>query len=311
MPSRPESIGKISVFRGRSFSSSIDFQALSAIRKWEKAMTNEERDIIARFIARVSGAESGGFAGSVPATAPALPPVDPEADALIAELFARYPAARYRITQTAFVQEHALAEAQNRIRQLQADLDQARQMLAAAPQAAPQAAPRPSGFFGGLFGGGAQAAGPGPQPAPQPGPQPAYAPPPQYPPNYQPGMFQRQGSGFLGSALTTAAGVAGGMVVGNALMDLLSPRHAEAGGFGMMEPGASPWSAGPVGAPGAAPEGAANPWDSAANQPEPASAWDAAQNDPAPGDGNDASGWSDAAATPDDTSFDDTSFDDI
>ena len=274
-------------------------------------MTNEERDIIARFIARIAGAESGGFAGSVPATAPALPPVDPEADALIAELFARYPAARYRITQTAFVQEHALAEAQNRIRQLQADLDQARQLLAAAPPASPQAAPRPSGFFGGLFGGGAQAAAPGAQP----GPQPAYAPPPQYPPNYQPGMFQRQGSGFLGSALTTAAGVAGGMVVGNALMDLLSPRHAEAGGFGMMEPAASPWSAGPMGAPGAA--AAPNPWDNAANQADSSPAWDAAQNDAAPGADNDAAGgWSDAAAmpddtSPDDTSFDDTSFDDI
>lgn len=269
-------------------------------------MTNEERDIIARFIARIAGAENGGFAGSVPATAPALPPIDPEADALIADLFARYPAARYRITQTAFVQEHALAEAQNRIRQMQADLDQARQLLAAAPPASPQGAPRSSGFFGGLFGAGAQAAAPGPQP----GPQPAYAPPPQYPPNYQPGMFQRQGSGFLGSALTTAAGVAGGMVVGNALMDLLSPRHAEAGGFGMTEPAASPWSAGPTGVPGAAPE-APNPWDNATNQPEPSSAWDTAQNDAPQGDAgnNAAGGWSDAADMPDDTSPDDTSFD--
>ncbi|MGC8523859.1 MAG: DUF2076 domain-containing protein [Acidibrevibacterium sp.] len=254
-------------------------------------MTNEERDIISRFIARIAGAESSGFAGSVPATASALPPIDPEADALIAELFTRYPAARYRITQTAFVQEHALAEAQNRIRQLQADLEQARgQAQAAAAQS------RPSGFFGGMFGGGQAQA---------PGPQPAYAPPPpQYPPNYQPGMFQRQGSGFLGSALTTAAGVAGGMVVGNALMDLLSPRHAEAGGFGMMEPSASPWSAGPMGAPGATPE-AANPWDNVANQPEPSAGWDAAQNDASFGDVNDA------ADVPDDTSFDDTSFDDI
>ena len=40
-------------------------------------------------------------------------------------------------------------------------------------------------------------------------------------------MFQRGGgSGFLGSALTTAAGVAGGMVVGNALMKRLQrPRR--------------------------------------------------------------------------------------
>ena len=38
-------------------------------------------------------------------------------------------------------------------------------------------------------------------------------------------MFQRSGSGFLGSALTTAAGVAGGLVAGNALMSLFSGSH--------------------------------------------------------------------------------------
>jgi hypothetical protein len=43
-------------------------------------------------------------------------------------------------------------------------------------------------------------------------------------------MFQRSGSGFLGSALTTAAGVAGGLVAGNALMSLFSGSHG--GGFG-------------------------------------------------------------------------------
>jgi hypothetical protein len=80
-------------------------------------MTNEERDIISQFIARVSGgpASSGFASGSVPATQPALPPVDRDADALIAQLFQQYPEARYRITQLAFVQEHALVEAQNRI----------------------------------------------------------------------------------------------------------------------------------------------------------------------------------------------------
>ena len=67
-------------------------------------MTNEERDLITRFIERVGGpAASGGFA-SVPATTPSaqnLPPVDREADALLAELFQKYPEARYRITQVA------------------------------------------------------------------------------------------------------------------------------------------------------------------------------------------------------------------
>jgi hypothetical protein len=189
-------------------------------------MTNEERDIISRFIERVGGSQAAPF-GSVPGTTPALPPVDPEADRLIGDLFAQNPAARYRITQTAFVQEHALAEAQNRIRRLEWELAQAKQAAAAAPPPPP---PQSRGFLGGIFGGGASA----PQQPPPVYAQPQYQaapPPPQYAPGYQPGMFQRSGSGFLGSALTTAAGVAGGLVVGNALMDMFSPHHEMGGGL--------------------------------------------------------------------------------
>ena len=89
-------------------------------------MTNEEREIITRFIERIGGGQAAGGFGSVPGSAPPLPPVDKEADALIGELLAKYPDARYRLTQTAFVQEHALAEAQNRIKRLEWELDQAK-----------------------------------------------------------------------------------------------------------------------------------------------------------------------------------------
>ncbi len=231
-------------------------------------MTNEERDIITQFIARTSGAQAPAqpqFGGSVPATTAAqpLPPVDPEADRLIADLFTRYPEARYRLTQLAFVQEHALAEAQNRIQRLEWELQQAKQAQQAQPQQ--QQSGSSGGFFGGLFGGGSRAAAPPPQQsAPvwnQGGPQPGYGPsyqqaapppPPQYAPSYQPGMFQRSGSGFLGSALTTAAGVAGGLVAGNALMNLFSGGHG--GGFGGGFGGGgnttiieqSPWGAAPA-----------------------------------------------------------------
>ena len=212
-------------------------------------MTNEERDIITQFIARVGGMQAGsGFSGSVPATAPALPPVDREADALIGDLFNRYPEARYRMTQLAFVQEHALSEAQNRIQRMEADLQQAQQ----AAQQSQQRAGSGGGFFSGLFGGGGR-----PQP-PQGGPSPVWnqgqpnyqqaAPPPQYPPGYQPGMFQRQGSGFLGSALSTAAGVTGGMLAANALMSLFSGSHY-GGGFAGGYPGYGGPAAGPWGAP--------------------------------------------------------------
>lgn len=200
-------------------------------------MTNEERDLITQFIQRVGGTPiraPGSVPSSVPATQ-ALPPIDREADTLIADLMQRYPEARYRLTQMAFVQEHALAEAQNTINRLQWELDQARaQQAPAMPAASPWGAaaqPQPQqsrGLFGGLFGGRPSAPPPPPpgygQPTgygqPQFGAQP---PQPVYPPGYQPGMYQqRGGSGFLGSALTTAAGVAGGMVVGNMLMNAFS-----------------------------------------------------------------------------------------
>jgi hypothetical protein len=210
-------------------------------------MTNEERDLISQFVARVGGNAGGGFSRSVPSTQPALPPIDPEADRFIAEQFQSHPEARYRITQMAVVQEAALAEAANRIQRLQADLQQAQQQAQQASQQAPQ---QSRGFLGGLFGGGQQTPQP-PQgqspwnqgqpqyaPPPQPGyaPQAGYAPAPgyaqtPYPPNTQPGMFQRSGSGFLGSALTTAAGVAGGVVAGNVLMDMFSGHSSGGGGM--------------------------------------------------------------------------------
>ncbi|HUB44925.1 MAG TPA: DUF2076 family protein [Acetobacteraceae bacterium] len=225
-------------------------------------MTNEERDIISQFIARVGGAPAGGqssmFSGSVPATTqPALPPVDPDADSLIRQMFQRYPEAPYRITQLAFIEEHALAEAQNRIQRLEWELQQAKQAAQQAPQQQ-QSSGSGGGFFSGLFGGGRSQSAPQPGPGPawnqggaMPPPQPQYQqapPPPQYPPSYQPGMFQPQGSGFLGGALRTAAGVAGGVVAGNLLMDLFSGRRGEGGGFAGGSPvapmGESPWGGG-------------------------------------------------------------------
>ena len=104
-------------------------------------MTNEERDIISQFIARVGGAPAAsGFSqgGSVPTTqVAALPPVDRDADALIGQMFQRYPEAAYRMTQLAFVQEQGLIQAQNRVQQLEAQLAQAQrasQQQAHAPQ---------------------------------------------------------------------------------------------------------------------------------------------------------------------------------
>lgn len=248
-------------------------------------MTPEERDIIARFVARVGGAPAG-FSGS--GQAPALPPIDPEADRFIADQFQSHPEARYRITQLAFVQEAALTEAQNRIKRLEADLAQARSQPAQGGQG--------RGFFSGLFGGGPQA-----QPS---APPPQYAPPPQaYPGGYQPGMFQRGGSGFLGSALTTAAGVAGGVLAADAITSMF--RGPGLGGG---------WGGGGFGGPGEVVNetvvnnygdaAGGDPWaGSGTSDPGNADAWsgsgggDAQGNDPWAGSGDQGGdqggGWDD------------------
>ena len=264
-------------------------------------MTNEEREIISRFIERAGGGQqAAAFGGSVPGSTPALPPVDPEANTLIKDMFNRYPEAPYRITQLAFIEEQALAQAQNRIKQLEWELQQARQQ---AQQAQQDAQSRPSrGLFGGLFGGGASQQPPPQQPYQQPPQQQYQAPPPpqpQYAPGYQPGMFQQGGgSGFLGGALKTAAGVAGGVLAADALMNLFSGHHGGGfggggfggGGFGgetIIEQG--PWGGSPAETGGGA---AANPWDNVQND----AGWDNAGNAPGPAD---QSGWDNQANTPD------------
>jgi hypothetical protein len=209
-------------------------------------MTPEERDIISRFVQRVAGQPA---AGSVPTTAVApRPPVDYEADQHLMTLFQQYPEARYRITQLAFGQEQALQGAAQHIQALEQQLAAARQAQGQYQQGQGQPGGQPSGFFSRLFGGGGQPQGQAPyaQPyQPQPGPgyaqqQPGFgAPPPGYGnPGYAPGygqpsmMAQRGGSGFLGSALTTAAGVAGGMLAFNAIEGLFTNRGAESIGAG-------------------------------------------------------------------------------
>ncbi len=265
-------------------------------------MTNEERDLITQFVSRVGGvAASGGFAGSVPSSGQqGAAPVDHDADALIAELFAKYPEARYRLTQLAFVQERALANAQQQIAQL-------RQAQQAGPSAGGQQ-PQSRGFFGNLFGGGGQ-----PQ---QPQPQ-QYAPPPQQqyaaPQQQMGGMMQPQGTGFLGGALRTAAGVAGGVVAADALMGLFSGHQGGGGMFGgnVSGPGGdyypppvadnSPWGGGNAGGADPYDQGGAmkdpagsdqfadnSGWQQAPDQTDAGGGWDQ-------GSADDGGGWTDSS----------------
>lgn len=260
-------------------------------------MTNEERDLITQFVSRVGGvAASGGFAGSVPSGGQqGAAPVDRDADALIADLFNKYPEARYRLTQLAFVQERALANAQQQIAQMQQAMQQMRQSGAPGGQQPQQS----RGFFGNLFGGGQQ-------PQQQNAPQQQYAPPPQQ--QYAPqspagGMFQPQGTGFMGGALRTAAGVAGGVVAADALMGLFSGHHEGGGMFGgnTAGPGGgdypppvadnSPWGGGNA--------GGADPYDQGGAMKDPAGSDQYADNSgwqPAPDQTDTSGGWDQGSA---------------
>ncbi|MEI6559390.1 MAG: DUF2076 domain-containing protein [Rhodospirillaceae bacterium] len=160
-------------------------------------MTPQERDLISDLFRRLRDSGSASR--------------DQEADALIRRLCAAQPEAAYLLVQTTLVQEQALHAAQARIEELQQQVES-------------QAARPVSGNsflgagLGGLFGSRRQAAAPPPPPPPQTGPWGAPAP---------------AGGGFLQSALTTAAGVAGGALLFEGIQHLFGGSSAAA---------ASPWS---------------------------------------------------------------------
>ena len=144
------------------------------------------------------------------------PQRDAEAERHIAQQLTATPAAPYYMAQALLVQEQALGNLQNRVRELESQ--------------AAQRAQGSGGFLGSLFGAGAAA------PA---APQRPLAPPPQgpIPQQYlQPGAAaagspwgRPMGGGFLAGAMQTAVGVAGGMLVADALSHAFSSGASEVG----------------------------------------------------------------------------------
>jgi hypothetical protein len=176
-------------------------------------------------------------------------PRDAEAEALIASAVHEQPYAPYLMAQAVLLQEQALKAADTRLHELEGKIASLEQAKAEPAQS----------FLGGigssLFGGGKTASGlpsvgatpqpqPQPQPQPTPGvwgqprqaaqpgyaPQPAYAPQPSYAP--QAPMGGMGGGGFLQSAMTTAAGVAGGALLYQGISSLFHTGGGYGGGFG-------------------------------------------------------------------------------
>ena len=174
-------------------------------------MTPEERNLISGLFDRLRNVNPGQK--------------DQEAEQLIKQSTTAQPDSPYLLVQTLLVQEHALSNAQVRIQQLEKQVAQGAQQAQSSSQGG-------GGFLSGLFG---QHASPAPAPAqagvipPQQLPQnPAYAQnAPPYPSTVN--MAPAAGGGFLRSALTTAAGVAGGAVLFQGIENLLGHN---AGPFG-------------------------------------------------------------------------------
>jgi hypothetical protein len=153
-------------------------------------MQQQERELIAGLFGRLQPFESQ--------------PRDPEAEALIKESVARQPASPYLLVQTVLVQEQALKAAQERIAELEA-----------------KAGAQPSsGFLGSAPRIGPWGTQSGAQPAAQPEPPPTSGPPTRSP--LQAALApQPAGGGFLRTALTTAAGVAGGALLFEGIRNLM------------------------------------------------------------------------------------------
>ncbi|WP_137388237.1 DUF2076 domain-containing protein [Rhodoligotrophos defluvii] len=139
-------------------------------------------------------------------------PRDAEAQGLIDNLVRQQPAAPYYMAQTIVMQTYALEDAERRIEDLERRLADTR---AAAPS---------GGFLSGLFGGGRGAGsvpsvGRGPQPGASYGTMPPQAPLAQGAP---------RGGGFLAGAAQTAMGVAGGVLLGNAIAGMFGSNPAQA-----------------------------------------------------------------------------------
>jgi uncharacterized protein len=128
-------------------------------------------------------------------------PRDGEAEALIRDLVGRQPSAPYLLVQTVLVQEQALKAAQARIAELEAK--------------AGAAAPAAPGFLGSAPKIGPWGASPA---APAAAPQPI---PPTQSPLQAALAPQPAGGGFLRTALTTAAGVAGGALLFEGIRSLM------------------------------------------------------------------------------------------
>ncbi|ARJ40907.1 ABC transporter substrate-binding protein [Pantoea alhagi] len=181
-------------------------------------MQSEEQRLIESLFSRLKQAESQSA------------PRDAAAERLIEQQLRQQPAAPYYMAQAILIQEAAMKKLSAQVTELENQLTQAQQQLSQAQQ---QPARQSSGgFLSSLFGGGQRQATPQ-QPVWNNAPQQPYAQQPynnapqQQPYAQQPYGTARGGSGFLGGALQTAVGVAGGVVMADMLTSMFHHSQPE------------------------------------------------------------------------------------
>ena len=178
-------------------------------------MNTEEQTLIDGLFSRIKQAEDAGQAR------------DPQAQARIEEHLRQQPAAAYYMAQAILVREAAIKRLDEQNKQLEAELKQAK-----AQAEASRSGSTGGGFLSSLFGSGSRE----PVPAPQPQRQAAPAAPaggwrepsaqgfaqPQAQPGFNAAPARSGASSFLGGAMQTAAGVAGGVLLAQGISSLFN-----------------------------------------------------------------------------------------
>lgn len=176
-------------------------------------MTPEERQLISDLFERLRSYRA--------------PDKDREAEDFIARLVRQNADAPYLLVQSVLVQEQALQQSDARIQELQ---DRVREL-----EGPPQ---RSQGsFLGGRFGGASEPRGASvPQVGARATPTAYDSPRPwsQQAPPAAPAPAASGGGGFMRTALSAAAGVAGGMLLADGIRNMMGGHSAHAGG---MQPG--------------------------------------------------------------------------
>ncbi|OQP33511.1 DUF2076 domain-containing protein [Pantoea latae] len=165
-------------------------------------MYSQEHQLIEGLFSRLKQAESQ------------TGPRDAAAEQLIKEHLQQQPGAPYYMAQAILIQEAAMKKLNDRITELENRVAQQQQQ----PQQSS------GGFLSSLFGGGSRQQPQQPQSAWSNAPQPPQQQQPQY--NNAPAAPSR-GTGFLGGALQTAVGVAGGVVMADMLTSLFHHSQPE------------------------------------------------------------------------------------